>query len=103
KTTTIKISIVVAVRNEEKNIASLLESLIKQDYPKHQYEVILVDDHSTDGTIELLKNLSSPPLNLIILQLPVGVTSKKSAISSGINTASGELIVTTDADCTMAA
>ena len=46
-----KVSIVVAVRNEEKNIAGLLESIEKQNYPKEKIEIIIVNDHSTDNTV----------------------------------------------------
>lgn len=88
----VKISVIVAARNEENNIAGLLEGLAQQDYPKELYEVIIVDDHSSDGTAN---KISSGRL----LQLPAHLEGKKNAIALGINAAQGELIVTTDADC----
>jgi cellulose synthase/poly-beta-1,6-N-acetylglucosamine synthase-like glycosyltransferase len=95
----VKISVIVAVRNEEKNLLTLLGALSLQDYPRDLYEVILVDDHSEDGTWNLLFSFQS--FKVIALQLPTGITSKKKAIEFGVKAASGNLIVTTDADCTM--
>jgi biofilm PGA synthesis N-glycosyltransferase PgaC len=97
----IKISVIVAVRNEETNLPELIMHLGHQDFPKNCFEVVFVDDHSTDGTYQLLKSLNAEELPVRILQLPEGITSKKKAIEAGINAASGELIIATDADCRM--
>src|SRR2546423_11187011 len=51
----IKISVVAAARNEEKNISALLDALQTQSYPKELFEVIVADDHSTDRTAEIIK------------------------------------------------
>jgi glycosyltransferase involved in cell wall biosynthesis len=100
------ISVVIAARNEEENIPSLLDSLYEQDYSKALYEVIVIDDHSTDGTWRLLqeahyKDLLLKPLKLSDQLKPEQrVTSfKKKGIETGIAAAQGKLIVTTDADC----
>lgn len=92
-----KISVIVPVRNEEKNIAALLECLAQQSYPKDMYEVIMVDDHSSDDTTNSISDHSFVKL----IRLPAHLEGKKQAITLGINAASGELIVTTDADCRM--
>jgi cellulose synthase/poly-beta-1,6-N-acetylglucosamine synthase-like glycosyltransferase len=96
----VHISVIIAVRNEEKNVAGLVGYLARQFYPKALFEVIVVNDHSTDNTLNVLSTLTNH-LTLKILQLPDGITSKKKAIEAGIKEASGELIVTTDADCSM--
>jgi cellulose synthase/poly-beta-1,6-N-acetylglucosamine synthase-like glycosyltransferase len=96
----VHISVIIAVRNEEKNVAGLVGYLARQFYPKALFEVIVVNDHSTDNTLNVLSTLTND-LTLKILQLPDGITSKKKAIEAGIKEASGELIVTTDADCSM--
>lgn len=96
----VKVSVVVAVRNEEKNIARLLSSLSTQRYAKEWTEVIIVDDHSTDDTLRVISEFENL-LPLKCKSLPGGVTSKKKAIECGIEAASGELIITTDADCQM--
>ncbi len=97
------VTIIVPVRNEEKNIAACLESIFKQDYPKHLFEVIVVDDYSTDGTRRIVRETSFPALRLFDLQQYLGnrgekKPNKKEALSIGIKNAQGELIVTTDGD-----
>lgn len=93
----LKISVIVPARNEEENIGRLLSSLQAQSYPSHLFEVIVVDDHSTDKTPEIAKNFSV--VKLVQLQFENINSYKKKAIETGIAVANGELIVTTDADC----
>ncbi len=93
----VKVSVIIPVRNEAVNIRPLVECLLQQDYPSHLYEVVIVDDHSTDETVELVKSYSN--IKLISLEDPV--YGKKQAITTGIGQSSGELIITTDADCRM--
>jgi len=50
-----KISIVVPVYNEEAMISSCLDSLITQNYPKKNYEIVVVNDGSTDSTLKIIK------------------------------------------------
>src|SRR5579863_8339102 len=64
-----KVSIVIPSRNEEQNILDCLSSLRNQSYPKHLYEVIVVDDHSTDNTWEVLQNFQHEEMNLKKLKL----------------------------------
>ena len=92
-----KISLVIAARNEEENIGKLLSSIESQTYPKQFFEVIVVDDHSTDNTTNIVRNFQSA--KLIRLQFDSINSYKKKAIETGIAAASGDLIVTTDADC----
>ncbi|GAG87333.1 unnamed protein product, partial [marine sediment metagenome] len=63
-----KVSIIVPAYNEEKNIQECLEALIDQDYPEKDYEIIIVDDCSTDKTPEIIKNISenAKETNLVI-------------------------------------
>lgn len=99
---TTKISVLVPARNEEDNIAACVESLARQLYPKDLYEVIVIDDHSTDRTWEILQDLYYPDLAKTCLRLSeegVIKAHKKFAIETGIRCATGDLIVTTDADC----
>lgn len=97
------LSVVISVRNEENNIKELLESLYGQDYPASLFEVIFIDDHSTDNTWNLLQEAhhSYPSLMAIKLEAPANInfSFKKLAIEAGIRAARGKLIVTTDADC----
>ena len=93
----VKISVIIPARNEEENIGRLLSSLEKQTYPSHLFEVIVVDDHSADNTATVVNSFSFA--KLIKLELDNINSYKKKAIETGVEVASGDLIVTTDADC----
>ncbi|MDO9256639.1 MAG: glycosyltransferase [Bacteroidales bacterium] len=100
----VKVSIIVAARNEARNVERLLNSLLAQDYPSHLVEIIIIDDHSTDITASLVEEFipqkrESHNLKLIRLAEEDG-SGKKTAIDCGIQASEGELIVITDADCT---
>jgi cellulose synthase/poly-beta-1,6-N-acetylglucosamine synthase-like glycosyltransferase len=99
-----KLSVIIPTRNEEKNIGSCLYSLAEQDYPSNLFEVIIVNDYSTDRTAEIIQSFSLPNFKLINLQdepslFPAKFAHKKKAIETGVVNACGELIITTDADC----
>jgi cellulose synthase/poly-beta-1,6-N-acetylglucosamine synthase-like glycosyltransferase len=98
-----KISIVIPARNEEVNIANCLDSVCNQSYPKHLFEVLAIDDHSTDNTAEIIRKYESQNVKLISLKdfvTATGINSyKKKAIEIAVQQSAGELIVTTDADC----
>lgn len=96
------ISIVIAARNEEENIEKLLRSILAQSYPSHLRQVIVVDDHSTDGTAAIVNKYVNE--NVLLLQLKDFVTEplnsyKKKAIETALAHTTSELIITTDADC----
>jgi cellulose synthase/poly-beta-1,6-N-acetylglucosamine synthase-like glycosyltransferase len=114
-----KISVLVPARNEEGNIGACLGSLMEQSYPAVQFQVIVIDDHSTDNTAAIVEGFAngsgtgaSPggPISggpsIVCLRLaeyrsdtgPVKA-HKKFAIETGVRAATGDLIVTTDADC----
>jgi chlorobactene glucosyltransferase len=96
------VSIIVPARNEECNIRRCVESLLEQDYA--HFEVIVVDDGSTDNTTCILDNITaSHPYaeRLWILQLrdlPNGWAGKPHAIHRGVQEADGEWLLFTDAD-----
>jgi biofilm PGA synthesis N-glycosyltransferase PgaC len=88
------ISILVAAYNEEDSILSTLESISLQNYPG-QIEVIVINDGSTDGTLEKLCSASYPWLRLINLPKNGG---KAGALNAGLEQASFALTITIDAD-----
>ncbi|MGE0590206.1 MAG: glycosyltransferase [Cyclobacteriaceae bacterium] len=94
-----QISVVIPFRNEEQNLNQLVESLKKIDYPINRYEVILVDDHSTDHSLSKARDLTSELENINILWLDERNEGKKRALTRGIENAKGDIVVTTDADC----
>lgn len=97
-----KVSIIVAARNEEPFLPAAIESLLKLDYP--DYEIILVDDHSTDRTATIADEWArraeaAGRLRVIHnRELPAGWTGKTHAMNLGVRAASGEWILATDAD-----
>lgn len=98
-----KISVIIPARNEEQNIGICLSSILQQNYPAHLFEVIVVDDHSTDTTAGIVKTFAGNNVKLILLKDFTDGTVlnsyKKKAIDIAIQQSSGTLIVTTDADC----
>jgi len=97
------ISVMVPARNEAEAIGDCLDALFQQNYPKTNYEVIVIDDYSTDATPEIVQEYRQPGLRLIKLadqgQEATAGANKKKALEAGIAEAEGILIVTTDADC----
>jgi poly-beta-1,6-N-acetyl-D-glucosamine synthase len=92
------ISIIVPFRNEEKNISVLVDSISNQSLNKNLFELILVNDHSTDNSWQLAILNSSAKKNMRCVNLS-GKQGKKNAIAYGIEHSKGTLIITTDADC----
>lgn len=92
-----RLSVIIAARNEEGTIGPLLSALNNQSYPKELFEVIVVDDHSTDKTADVVNQFER--IKLVTLNEPGQKSYKKKAIETGILHATGDLIVTTDADC----
>jgi len=84
---TIPLSVVIAVRNEEANIDNLLISILKQDYPTENYEVILVNDHSTDNTWPMAKKWAEQHTNIQVAELPTQSKGKKQAVALGVTLA----------------
>jgi poly-beta-1,6-N-acetyl-D-glucosamine synthase len=92
------VSVIIACRNEQEKLPALLGSIAMQDYPKELYEVLIVDDNSTDKTFETASEIATPHRIYLLKNEGRG---KKEAIRTGINASRGKLIITTDADCTM--
>ena len=97
------ISVIIPARNEEKNIGTCIESVIKQTYPANLFEVIIINDYSDDETANIATSYNRRNINVINLADFTGNnilnSYKKKAIEIGISKAKGSLIVTTDADC----
>src|SRR5579872_6501144 len=96
-----RLSVIVAARNETDCIEICLRSLLRQDYP--DFEVIAVDDRSSDGTGKILDRLAlefASRLRVVhVSALPLGWFGKPYALTRGLEIATGELVCFTDADC----
>jgi chlorobactene glucosyltransferase len=91
------VSIIVPARNESTNILQLLESLLGTEY--EPFELIVVDDRSTDDTAALVRRVNDPRLRLLSGEaLPDGWYGKPWACYQGYQQATGELLLFTDAD-----
>ncbi len=105
ETRTTKISILIPARNEELPIVECLRSLEQQTYPRDLFEIIVLDDHSTDGTAAAVTAFANGRLRVSCLRMAEVsqpeqlIAHKKFAIEYGVRVSTGELIVTTDADC----
>lgn len=97
----IPVSIVVACRNEENAIAQLLDSLVNQNYLKKHTEIIIIDDHSEDCTVKIIQKYIDRYSYIKLFKLTNNVYGKKAALNLAIKKATNDLILTTDADCTM--
>lgn len=98
------VSVVVCARNEEATIGACLDSLLAQSYPEDLFEVIAVDDRSSDSTPEVLQSYQKRHLRLKVVTVkeePKELTGKQNALDAGIKEASGEIVMTTDADCVL--
>jgi len=96
------VTVVCSARNEEKNLSGLLRCLSLQTYPKERLEFILVDDRSVDATPALLEQFAREHPNAEVLRIPnedKSTSPKKHAIAKAVARASGQIILTTDADC----
>ncbi len=99
------VTLLMAARNEESRIRKCLDCLRAQDYDWEKFQIVVVDDRSTDATAAILKEYASGwpgRFNAITLtETAHGYSPKKYALSRGLIQATGEIIVTTDADCIM--
>jgi biofilm PGA synthesis N-glycosyltransferase PgaC len=94
------LSVIVCARNEAQNLELNLPAILEQEYP--DFEVVVVDDRSWDGTSDLLKEFAKQYAHLKIVTVTEGekfIAGKKFAVTMGIKAASHEWLVFTDADC----
>ena len=97
-----KISILVALRDEEQTLEACVESLLQLDYPKKSLRILLINDRSSDRTSELVEKMKSKSNVIETLHIKTGIpglSGKANAIAQGMENCSGELILVTDGDC----
>ncbi|MFA6457024.1 MAG: glycosyltransferase [Bacteroidota bacterium] len=96
------ISVIVAARNEEKNIGALLHSLSQLQYPADAFEVIIVNDRSTDGTESIIQEFLHHNNNFRLLTISTNTSNmpnKKNALRAAIEQSRFDILAFTDADC----
>jgi cellulose synthase/poly-beta-1,6-N-acetylglucosamine synthase-like glycosyltransferase len=95
-------TVIVAARNEEENILDCIRSLDELIYPEGKLEIIIVNDHSTDRTGEIVESFikDKPKFKMIVPGEAIGhLKGKTNALANAVKIATGEIILTTDADC----
>ena len=92
------VSVLVPVKNEEKVVGRLLKALLNLDYPSRKVEIILIDDGSTDKTIEICREYAAEHPNRVKLLRRSTSDGKPSALNYGLKHANGEIVATFDAD-----
>ena len=95
-----KFSIIVAAKNESNNISALIYALKKINYPAKNFEVIIVDDKSTDDTFEIAKEQCTDTITFSVVKaIERNHIGKRGALDYGISLAKHPNILITDADC----
>jgi cellulose synthase/poly-beta-1,6-N-acetylglucosamine synthase-like glycosyltransferase len=97
------VSVVIAARNEEINLPECLDSLVRQTYPADKFEVIIADDGSTDQTAAVCTEYARMNANIKPFHTVENphLPGKPNALDQAINRAQGEVVMITDADCTV--
>jgi glycosyltransferase involved in cell wall biosynthesis len=96
----IPISVIVCAKNEAENVTKFVPMLAEQDYP--DYEIILIDDASSDNTLEILERFEKEYKNIRLVKVENNEAfwgNKKFALTLGIKAAKNEYLLFTDADC----
>ena len=97
------VSVIIAARNEDANLYDCLDSVANQSYPVLLYEIIVINDGSTDGTETICSDFIKryPHMKMIHAKDDSIIGGKANALAQGIEAAQGEIILITDADCTV--
>ena len=96
------VSIIVSCRNEERNIPTLLDLLIDQNYPINKFEIIIVNDRSYDQSKTLLESYQEKYSNIKLVNIdntPIGWSNKKWALNQAIKLSTSDILIQTDGDC----
>ncbi len=96
------VSVIIAARNEENNIRRCLQSVIRQTYPADLFEIIVVNDRSSDQTAAITGEFMTANTivkMITITETPAGYSPKKWALQNGIESSRGDILLFTDADC----
>ena len=98
-----RVSVIVAARNEEEHIGRCIESLFSIEYPRDKLEIIIVNDSSTDRTADILEEYRRSKSFRVLRTKPGegNLRGKANALAQGIEASSGEILMFTDADCTV--
>lgn len=94
----VRVTVLVPMHNEERVADHILEALLFSDYPRDRLEIIAIDDHSTDRTLEIIQYYARRDPRVRAMHRGNGRPGKPAALDDAIATASGEIVVVFDAD-----
>lgn len=95
------VSVLISARNEANNVEACLLSILDQSYPNDLFEIILVNDRSSDSTGKIARKLAAEGNRITVIDVesvPEGIHPKKHALTIGVSSSIGEIIIETDAD-----
>ncbi|MBN1639413.1 MAG: glycosyltransferase [Ignavibacteriales bacterium] len=95
------VSVIIPVYNDPSGLRDTLNSLVNQDYPKQQYEIILADNGSNDNTLDMAKSFIKKYPELIHIVVENNIKSSYAARNKGIKASNGKIIAFIDADMTV--
>jgi cellulose synthase/poly-beta-1,6-N-acetylglucosamine synthase-like glycosyltransferase len=94
-----ELTVLITAHNEEETIQSCLRAVVSQDFPMERVEILLVDDRSTDATVERARQLGLASLRVLtIAEPPQDLTARQAALDLGLREARGEIVLIADAD-----
>ncbi len=94
-----EVTVVIPFRNEASHLPGIIADLLAQSYPAHLFSVVLVNDHSTDGSEKLVASMIEGSVGFTCLDMPVGKEGKKESIAFALSTVTTPWVLQTDADC----
>ncbi len=95
------ISVIIPVYNDPNGLSDTLDSLVSQDYPKQQYEIIVADNDSNDNTLDMARSFKEKYPELIHIVVENNIQSSYAARNKGIKISKGKIIAFVDADMTV--
>lgn len=95
------VSVVIAARNEERNLSECLQSVTRQTYPNSKFEIIVANDNSNDSTDAICSDFASRFSNVTVVTVKedAKLRGKANALAQAIDKAKGDIVLITDADC----
>ena len=93
------LTVIIPFRNEENNLVQIIEDLSHQKPEVRNFEVLFIDDHSTDRSTAIVNEAIRRFSQFKLMSLPKGIEGKKQAIALGVEKSMGDIVVTSDADC----
>ncbi len=97
-TNTPDVTVIIAFRNEAEHLRDCIQGILSQNYPPDNLEILLLNDHSNDDSVESIAAYLQYP-NVRLIDMPNHIQGKKKSIAYGLKEAQSPFVLFTDADC----